>query len=444
MIFDGVGGIARTIERNGYRFDIGGHRFFTRVPEVKALWEELLGDDMLTRRRRSRILFHGAYYDYPITAGSAFAGLGAAESARILASYLAAHLRPIRPERTLADWVTNRFGARLFETFFRTYTEKVWGMRCEEIGAQWAAQRISGLSLGAAVVDMLRRGTGGQRTLVTEFQYPRLGPGMLWERMRARIEAMGQRVLLRHRLVGIRHHEGRVTSVELEGPDGRRELEVSALISSIPLRDLAVALSPAPPTEVRAAAASLRYRGFLSVATVLDGADPFPDTWLYLHDRSVRAGRIQNFRAWSPELLPRAGSRLPRPGVLLLGRRSVLVAAPTRRWSSWRPQDLATLGFAHRARVLEGHVVRMAEAYPVYDDGFVERLAVVRDGAGAHRQPAGGRARNGMHRYNNMDHSMLTGLLAARNLMGERHDLWRVNADEHYVEPPALRGGAPR
>jgi protoporphyrinogen oxidase len=436
---DGVGGIARTIERSGYRFDIGGHRFFTRVPEVQALWNELLGADMLTRQRRSRILFKGHYFDYPITAGSAFAGLGPVESARILASYLGARLHPIRPEGTFSDWVTNRFGRRLFETFFRTYTEKVWGMRCEEIGAQWAAQRISGLSLRTAVADMLRRGSGGQRTLVTEFQYPRLGPGMLWERMRERIEAAGQRVLLRHQLVAVRHEGGTVREVTLQGPGGPVVLPVSGLISSIPLRDLAVAMDPALPPGVLAAARGLRYRGFIAVATVLDGADPFPDTWLYLHDAAIRAGRIQNFRAWSPELLP-------LPDRACLGLEYFC-------WSGdelWRrsdaelvelaAEDLGALGFASRARLLEGHVVRMAEAYPVYDDGFVERLRVIREGLApiTNLVMAG---RNGMHRYNNMDHSMLTGMLAARNLMGERHDLWRVNADEHYVEPPAVPAG---
>jgi protoporphyrinogen oxidase len=436
---DGVGGIARTIERNGYRFDIGGHRFFTRVPEVQALWDDLLGGDMLTRRRRSRILFRGRYFDYPITAGSAWAGLGPVESARILASYLAARLQPVRPEASFADWVTNRFGRRLFETFFRSYTEKVWGMRCEEIGAQWAAQRIRGLSLRAAVADMLRRGSGGQRTLVTWFQYPRLGPGMLWERMRERIEAAGQRVLLRHRLVAVRHEGSLVREVTLEGPDGPVVLPVSGLVSSIPLRDLAAGMHPALPAGVESAARGLRYRGFLCVAAILDGADPFPDTWLYLHDASIRAGRIQNFRAWSPELLPRsdraclgleyfcwAGDELWRRSDAEL----VELAAA----------DLASLGFASRSQVLEGHVVRMAEAYPVYDDGFAERLRVIREGLApfANLMVAG---RNGMHRYNNMDHSMLTGLLAARNLMGEQHDLWRVNADEHHVEAAAVRSG---
>jgi protoporphyrinogen oxidase len=428
-----VGGLARTVERAGYRFDLGGHRFFTRVPEVRALWDDLLGADMLVRQRRSRILFHGKTFDYPISAGSAFRGLGVLESARILASYFAAKALPVRPERTLADWLVNRFGRRLFETFFRPYTEKVWGQPCETIGAQWAAQRIRGLSLRAAVADMLRRGSGGQRTLVTEFHYPRLGPGMLWDRMRARIEANGGRLLLDHRVSAVRHAAGRVHEVEAVGPGGRRTLPASDLVSTIPLRDLAAVLSPAPPSSVAAAAASLRYRDFLVVALILEGEDPFPDTWLYLHDPGIRAGRVQNFRAWSPELLP-------EPGRACLGM-EYFCSAGDSLWSRGDEElvqvaleDLGSLGFGGADRLVAGHVVRVREAYPVYDDAFAERVALIRRGLApiSNLQVAG---RNGMHRYNNMDHSMLTGLLAARNVLGARHDLWTVNTEEAYLEP---------
>jgi protoporphyrinogen oxidase len=430
---DGVGGLARTIERKGYRFDLGGHRFFTRVAEVRAIWEDLLGAEMLVRRRRSRILFNGRFFDYPTGARSAFAGLGAMESARILASYLAAKLRPIRPEVTLADWLANRFGRRLFETFFRPYTEKVWGMPCEAIGAQWAAQRIRGLSLRAAVVNSLRRGVGSQRTLATEFLYPRLGPGMLWDRMREAIEAAGGEVRLRHRLVAVRHEGGALRELEIDGPSGRVILPAAHLVSTIPLRDLVAGLSPPAPPDVTAAAAALRYRDFLVVALVLEGRDPFPDNWLYLHDPGIRAGRVQNFRAWSPELVP-------TPDRACLGF-EYFCSAGDALWRNPDPElvaiagrDLEALGFGGRDRVVEGHVVRVRDAYPVYDEAFAGNLAVIRRGLAplAGLQVAG---RNGMHRYNNMDHSMLTGLLAARNVLGEAHDLWAVNADEAYLEP---------
>ncbi|MBI5067478.1 MAG: NAD(P)/FAD-dependent oxidoreductase [Deltaproteobacteria bacterium] len=427
-----VGGLARTVERDGYRFDLGGHRFFTRVPEVRALWDALLGSDMLLRQRRSRILFHGRTFDYPITAGSAFRGLGVAESARILASYLGARLHPRRPEDTLADWLTNRFGARLFETFFRPYTEKVWGQPCETIGAQWAAQRIKGLSLRAALADMLRRGSGGQRTLVTAFHYPRLGPGMLWERMRAGILAAGGEVLVGQGLAAVHHRSGQVTEVELDGPTGRSRQPVSHLISTVPLRDLGALLRPALPPEVTAAAGALRYRDFLVVALVLEGPDPFPDTWLYLHDPEIRAGRVQNFRAWSPELVPVAGHTC-------LGMEYFCTAGdglwtlPDARLVEVALEDLDGLRLGRRGRLVAGHVVRVREAYPVYDGPYLAHLATLRRGLAAlgNLQVAG---RNGMHRYNNMDHSMLTGLRAAENVLGAAHDLWAVNADEAYLE----------
>jgi len=428
-----VGGLARTVERGGYRFDLGGHRFFTRIPEVRALWDDLLGADMLPRRRRSRILFRGRLFDYPVTAGSAFRGLGPLESGRILASYLRARLAPRRPEATLSDWLVNRFGERLFETFFRPYTEKVWGQRCEEIGAQWAAQRIRGLSLRAALADVLRRGSGGQRTLATEFHYPRLGPGMLWERMRSGIEARGGRLLLRHRLARVRHAGGRVREVELEGPAGPAALPAAHLVATIPLRDLVAALDPALPADVAGAASSLRYRDFLVVALILEGEDLFPDTWLYLHDPGIRAGRVQNFRAWSPELVP-------EPGRSCLGMEYFCSAGD----DLWRLPDgdlvklavaeLGRLGLGAPGPLVAGHVVRVREAYPVYDAAFAERVATVRRGLAPidNLKLAG---RNGLHRYDNMDHALLTGLLAARNVLGGRHDPWAVNADGEYLEP---------
>lgn len=446
---DAAGGLARTVERNGCRFDLGGHRFYTRLPEVRALWEEMLGADLLVRQRRSRILFGGRYFEYPLTAGSALAGLGAVESARILASYLRARLRPVRPEASLADWLVNRFGSRLFETFFRAYTEKLWGIPCEEIGAAWAAQRIRGLSLRAAVADMLRRGSGGQRTLATGFHYPRLGPGMLWGRMQREIEARGHPVLLAHRLVRVRHQRGAIQAVELEGASGTVTLPVSHVVSTVPLRDLARALSPALPAEVLAAAAALRHRDFLEVALVLEGGDPFPDTWLYLHDRGVRAGRVQNFRAWSPELVPapnRACVGLEyfcSAGDDLWRRDDGELAATAER-------DLGALGFlrssARGSRVREAHVVRVRDAYPVYDRAFEARLEVVARGLApfSNLSPAG---RNGLHRYNNMDHAMRSGMLAAERAMGARHDPWTADLDDGYLEPearmpPAVRQSA--
>ena len=434
----GVGGLARTVERGGFRFDLGGHRFFTRHAEIERLWRELLGPDLLVRQRRSRILFHGRFFDYPLTAGSALAGLGLLESARIAGSYAAARLRPRPAEDNLADWLVNRFGRRLFETFFRPYTEKVWGLPCERIGAQWAAQRIKGLSLRAAVADMLRRGAGGQRTLLTEFLYPRLGPGMLWDRMRDEVVRLGGQVLTGHRLRGVRAGPAGVESVEVEGPGGRRVLAAGHLVSTIPIRELVEAFAPALPPAATEAAAGLRHRDFLVVALVLAGPDPFPDNWLYLHDPEVVAGRAQNFRAWSPDLVP-------DPAAACVGMEyfcsqgDALWSAPDEALAAQAVDDLGRLGLGPAPRVRAAHGVRVRDAYPIYDDGWRGKVAAIRAALASapNLQLAG---RSGMHAYDNMDHAMLTGLLAARNVLGEAHDLWAVSAEETYGEPEPRAG----
>lgn len=430
----GVGGIARTVERDGFRFDVGGHRFYTRIPEIRAIWDELLGPDMRLRRRRSRILFHGRSFEYPLTAGSALRGLGVVEGVRIVASYAAARLHPVRPERSIADWFTNHFGRRLFETFFRPYTEKVWGLPCEQIGAQWAAQRVRGLSLRAALADMIRRGAGGQRTLATEFEYPRLGPGMLWDRMRAEIEERGGQVLLRHALARVRLRGGSVAAVEASAPGGPVEIAASALVSTLPLAVLVPAIDPPPDPAAVEAARGLRYRDFLQVALVLEGPDPVPDTWLYLHDPGIRAGRLQNFRAWSPELVP--DERASCVGLEYFCQAGdALWNAPDAELIALAARELAALRLGPPPRVRTGHVVRLRHAYPVYDAGSAERIAAIRRGLGAipNLRLAG---RNGMHRYDNMDLAMWTGLLAARSVLGEPIDPW-APGDDGYLEPPA-------
>jgi protoporphyrinogen oxidase len=429
-----VGGLARTVVKDGYRFDIGGHRFYTRIGEVQALWEDVLGAELLLRPRRSRILYHGHFYDYPLTLRTALAGLGPVEGLRIAGSYLRAKLRPRRPETSLTDWVVNRFGERLFETFFRPYTEKVWGLRCEEIGAEWAAQRIRGLSLRAAIQDALRRGSGGQRTLVTEFRYPRLGPGMLWERMRERIEARGGRFLLGRTVSALHLSGGAVRGVTVRGPSGEERLAASEVISTIALRDLVAAFDPPLPQDALAAARALRYRDFLQVALVLDGPEPFPDTWLYLHDPEVRAGRLQNFRAWSPALVP-AEDRGCVGVEYFCSAGDDLWSMPDEALVALATRELREVGLSGGLSVLQGHVVRMRDAYPVYDGVHAGLVARIREALSAapNVHVAG---RNGTHRYNNMDHSIWMGMLAARNVLGASHDLWNVNADETYGELP--------
>ncbi len=432
-----AGGIAKTIQYKGFRFDIGGHRFFTKQLIVFHLWQSLLGEDLLIRPRLSRIFYNGRYFDYPLKPLNVLKNIGVAESVYILLSYLWRKIRPIVPEKSLADWVTNRFGDRLFIVFFKTYTEKVWGVACSSLGAQWAAQRIKGLSLRTAVLNMfsvpfIRRRGREIRTLIEQFHYPRLGPGMMWDALSERYLSYGGEIRFDNRIVNLRHDGERVTAVVVVSDGNVEEMPVEHVISTMPLRQLIHALLPAPPEHLLEAADRLRYRDFLTVALILDKPDLFPDNWLYIHDKGLRVGRVQNYKNWSSDMVP--DQTMTCVGLeyfcfegdeLWSSSDSDLVEMATR--------ELVALGLAESGMVQDGSVVRMPKAYPMYDEGFEDALAIVRkylEGFG-NLQVIG---RNGMHRYNNMDHSMLTAILAVRNLFGEHHDLWAVNTDEEHHE----------
>jgi protoporphyrinogen oxidase len=431
-----VGGISRTAEHEGFRFDLGGHRFFTKSAEVRAVWFELLGDDLLERPRLSRIYYRGHFFDYPLRPLNALAGLGPFEAARCVASYLAAKLRPEPEERSFEQWVVNRFGRRLFEIFFETYTEKVWGMKCSEISADWAAQRIKNLNLARAVRAALFGGAGGEivTTLINRFHYPRHGPGMMWRRCAERLAAVGSPTLLGREVVRIEHRDGRVTAIELRGPGGEAERrEVDHLIASLPLGVAVERLDPPAPPEVRAAARGLRHRDFLTVVLVVDEPELFPDNWIYVHAPEVRVGRIQNFKNWSPEMVPDP-ARTALGLEYFVDRDEELWSRPDAELVALGTVEIDRLGLARAASVVGGTVVRVPCAYPVYDEGYRERIRVVREhlASFANLEMVG---RNGQHRYNNQDHSMLTGIHAARNVaLGERNDVWSVNVGDEYHE----------
>jgi protoporphyrinogen oxidase len=424
-----VGGLARTVVRDGYRFDLGGHRFFTKSEEIEELWEELLGPELLVRPRLSRIYWRGRFVDYPLRPADVFAKVGPLELARSLASYARARLGRRGEAETYEEWVSARFGRRLFELFFKTYTEKVWGVGTDELRAEWAAQRIADLSLGSALRAALPGRRETPKSLIEQFRYPRLGPGQMWEEMARRIEEGGGEIRLGAAVEGLEHEAGRLVAVRAGG----ERFEVSAAISSIPLRTTVGAAEPAPPPEVTHAAAGLRYRDFLTVALPIDGEPPFPDNWVYVHDPRARVGRIQNFRAWSPWMTPD-----PRRSCLGL---EYFCFEGDDLWSSDDEElvalgrrEVAALGLVDPERVAGGHVVRVPKAYPVYDAeyaGRVERIRGWLDGF-SNLQQIG---RNGLHRYNNSDHSMLTAMRAVENLCdGAEHDVWAVNADSVYHE----------
>jgi protoporphyrinogen oxidase len=427
---DSLGGLAQTAVRDGYRFDLGGHRFFTKSSEVATLWDEILGPELLVRPRLSRIYWRGRFVEYPLRASDVIAKVGPVELARCAASYARVRASRGGPEVSFEDWVTARFGRRLFELFFKAYTEKVWGVPTGELRAEWAAQRIADLSLWSAARAALpgRRRTT-PKSLIEEFRYPRHGPGQMWEEMARRTVAAGGEIRLEAPVERLLLDGDRVAAVSAGG----EEVEVAAAISSAPLRTVAGIADPAAPHAVRAAAQGLRYRDFLTVALTIDGEPPFPDNWVYVHDPDARVGRIQNYRAWSPWMTPD-----PRRSCIgleyfcfegddLWARDDAALVALAR-------EEIAALGLVPAERVVAGHVVRVAKAYPIYDAEYAERVACIRDWLDRipNLQQVG---RNGLHRYNNSDHSMLTAMRAVENLCdGAGHDIWTVNADSAYHE----------
>ena len=426
-----VGGIARTEQYKGYRFDIGGHRFFTKVDEVNLLWQEVMGKRFIKVPRLSRIYYNGNFFSYPLQVMDTLTNLGVRESAKILLSYVKIKIRPLKTEESLEDWVTNRFGKRLFRTFFKTYTEKVWGISCDKIQADWAAQRIKGLSLRTAVLNALFQ-VNNTKTLIKEFDYPVLGPGEMWEAFRDEICDRGGAVHLHSSVVKLYRSGSRITHALVRQAGQRVEMPVEQLISSMPITTLVRQLDPPAPPEVLASAKALKYRDFLIVPIVVNRADLFPDNWIYIHSPEVKVGRIQNFKNWSSAMVP-------DPTKTCLGM-EYFCSEGDELWemSDTELLDLATreiaqLGLEQADEVEDGTVIRQPKAYPVYDRDYRHHLDVLQTYLQSFEnlQTIG---RNGMHRYNNQDHSMLTAILAVRNLFGECHDLWNVNTERSYHE----------
>ncbi|MCA8887286.1 MAG: FAD-dependent oxidoreductase [Parvularculaceae bacterium] len=432
---DDVGGISRTESYKGFRFDIGGHRFFTKVKEVEALWHEVGGEDFILRPRMSRIFYRGKYYAYPLKIFNALSNMGPVEAMQIMLSYFKWQVSPHREEENFEQWVTNRFGKRLFEHFFKSYTEKVWGIPCTEIRADWAAQRIKNLSLTKAVLNALT-GANDTTSLIEEFEYPRLGPGQMWERFRDKVRDQGGEVRMQSAVTRVIRDDNRVEAIEVVdysgGKQRKYQLRADHFVNSMAIKDLIHAFDPPPPPHVVRAADRLKYRDFLIVTLVLDHPDPFPDNWIYIHSPEVHVGRIQNFRSWSPEMVP-------DPNKASIGMEYFchegdgLWATSDDELIRQASRELEFLGLAKKETVVDGKVIRQPKAYPVYDGEYREALDTIQNWIlGLENFQTVGR--NGMHRYNNQDHSMLTAMLAARNILGEEHDIWNVNVERSYHE----------
>ena len=431
-----VGGIAKTIEFNGYRFDLGGHRFFTKLGPVQRLWEDMLGHDFLTRPRLSRIYYEGKFFEYPIAARDVVGRLGLIEATRCAFSYLWASRNRNAEAHSFEEWVTTRFGRRLYDAFFRSYTEKVWGIPGSEIRSLWAAQRIKNFSLGKAILSILGIRREHVTTLIEEFRYPRLGPGQMWEAFAERAEELGIEIEMNRRCVAVNHSDGRVESVLVRQNGDVFEHSVDSVISSIPLSELVLNLDPPAPPAVQAAARELRYRDLVLVALMTTEEEPFPDNWIYLHDPETRAGRVQNYGAWSADMV--------RPGTTCLGveyfcfQGDDIWEMSDEKAVELATKELSRIGLIDASKVVDGVKVLVPRAYPVYDSKFEESVETIRnylDGF-ENLQSCG---RNGLHRYNNQDHSMWTAILAAMNIAdGANHDVWGVNTEADYLEEGEL------
>lgn len=427
---DQVGGIAKTVvDPEGFRFDLGGHRFFTKNQEVNDLWLEIMGDEFLMRPRQSRIFWRGKFLDYPLSGMDVIKKLGPWELMLCGLSYLRASLRKKGDEENLEQWVVNRFGWRLYSHFFKGYTEKVWGVSTTELRAEWAAQRIKGLSFFSAAKAAFFGNRGEIKSLIDKFQYPRYGPGQMWEMMTERIEEMGGEVRLETPVTEIELDAGRVVAIHAGG----ERIEPEYTISSLPLRATAGISEPAPPAEILDAAKGLRYRDFLTVSLVLDGEDLFPDNWIYIHEDGVEVGRIQNFRSWSPWMVP-------DPDASCIGMEYFCFSGD-HLWTmadedlvALATSELEKLGLAKPEAVRRGYVTRVPLAYPMYDEHYAERVETIRtwlDPLEGFQQVG----RNGLHRYNNSDHSMLSAMRAVDNCLYDTgHNIWDVNVESAYHE----------
>ena len=436
-----VGGIARTASYKEFKFDIGGHRFFTKSGKVKELWQEILEPENWKYNvpRLSRIYFDGKFFAYPLKAFDTLFKLGILKSTFYISSYLYFKMFPIKNVRSFEDWVTNNFGKQLYLAFFKTYTEKVWGISCKEISADWAAQRIKGLSLTEAIINAIKSLVPQKKnsnkkvikTLIDNFDYPIYGPGMLWESAKNKIDSLGGKILMDSKVTKVQLKDKTVKYCEINNDE--KQYFANDFISTLPIKELINIIEPNPPSVVIEAANQLKYRDFLTVVLILNEESVFPDNWIYIHEPNVRLGRIQNFKNWSSEMVPQI-SQTSLGLEYFCNEGDDLWEKKDEELISFGLKEVVQIGITKTASFLDGTVVRMPKAYPVYDENYKKNVLVIRNWLTSNVQNLQLVGRNGMHMYNNQDHSMLSAYYAARNLLGETWDPWLVNADAEYHE----------
>jgi protoporphyrinogen oxidase len=435
-----VGGLARTIRRETehgeFRFDIGGHRWFTKSDELNAIFREVVAEELLWVNRISRIYFDGKYVDYPLKISNALKAIGPVVAAKAMADYgrsrVQHRLHPT-PVVSMEDAYIDQFGPALYRLFFQRYSEKVWGLPCDQMSGDWVSQRSKGMSLVTAVKDAVIPSKGKVVSLIDEFMYPRGGFGRFSERMADAIVGAGNEIRLRAGVEKVHREGNRVAAVTVATENGPERIEAENFISSIPLTVLAKIMDPAPPADVLAAADALTFRNIITVNLMLRKRQVTPDTWLYVHDRNILFGRLHEPKNWSPAMVPSDEfTSLVVEYFCSFGdhiwsmSEEELVEQTVRHLAD-------DLGFIRRDEVLGGFTVRAPRAYPAYVIGYQEPLNRIKSFVyGLDNLQIIGRY--GTFRYNNTDHAIETGLLAAKNVLGESHDLDDVNADDEYHE----------
>jgi protoporphyrinogen oxidase len=431
-----VGGISKTLHYKGYYFDLGGHRFFTKFDDVNELWNEVLGESFRKTPRLSRIYYNNKFFNYPLTAMNALLGVGIFQTFGILFSYFKSKIKPYNQELTFEQWVSNRFGKKLYSIFFKTYTEKVWGIPCSTILAEWAAQRIKGLSLRTAIMNALFKSRKKDiKTLIDEFNYPIYGPGMMYTEMKNKIEGMDGKFEMKSRVTKVNHENDVIKSIEYTDENGNvHTQEGTDFISSIPITELIQNMSPEADKEVLAAAGALAYRSIITVDIIINRKDVFPDNWIYIHSPEVTLGRIQNFKNWSSAMVPDQ-NKTSLGLEYFCNEGDALWSKPDEQLFKLAASEVEKIKVCKAAEIEDYTIVRVPKAYPVYSTGYKENMDKVEHYLRQFKnlQMVG---RYGLFKYNNMDHSILTGLYAAKNILSGSmlYDTWNVNTDTEYQE----------
>jgi len=429
-----VGGLARSFTLWDQRVDLGPHRFFSSDQRVNSLWKEVVGNDYAIVKRQTRIYYKKKFFDYPLRPLNALLGLGIGESLRCASSYVLSRLTPQHCcDNSFENWVVRRFGKRLFEIFFKTYSEKLWGIPCKELDSDFAAQRIRKLSLKEAVINALFPKTNKHRTLMDAFAYPLHGTGMTYERMADRIRSLGGRIHLSCPVTKLHSSNNKV--IGLEFPN-RETAEFDYLISTMPLTLLVNSLG-ITDSETLHACSQLQFRNTTLVYLLCDSSDVFPDQWIYIHSPELQTGRVTNFRNWVPQLYGNS----PRTILCMeyWSQDDGIWTAPPDEVKRLAREEIQSTGLVSSTKILDAHVVRINRCYPIYRRGYSRHVATIANSLNRYKnlQAIG---RYGSFKYNNQDHSILMGILASENILSNaNHNLWSVNSDyDTYQEASNL------